>query len=673
MAKKHLILTLGTLAASAPANAQTAAAPPPADPAAQPRASSAVTMPEAMRETMRPSQAERDAMAAREEEALSKPAAWGEMSRDELEKSVGGRTLLEIKVQQATLEAIADSMRAASGVDIFTQPQIIPQLAGAPPFYGPPGAVLPAYKPPTFSFDISKRPFWEAVRAMILAQAAREKVVGQVFAGSTYGFGRSIFNDISGPRNELFAMQRPFAASSLGLSPVHIVPPDPRSLASLGGTMITLSPEQKANWLRQMQAPSLRPASPRADGALWQLGRSSPFEGGDLSRGRSFSSWPCLFVLDYIARKQDNYLAPDASEAPPKPQEPAKAPPAAAPGAGGVLPRMLPGAPAALDEWQQSVALQMRAYVDPRVRQYRNVRLVVDEASDESGHDLRRDDFTRPRQVRLGERADLDLAIALSLPRDRPAKSDRLHLRGALLFWVPARISTAEFALGADGTAARQAIFFGQAAGLKMKLSRGEGKAWLLSSDVELKGDQGQLDFRRELGPALSDDDGYRAGLTMPGSVRVQSADGCEWTLRPFGEEQKLTLNAGENLISHKTNYVGAFRRARNATGTFEGTTSGNGAGYSSASGSLVPPRSSNGSGNLESAVGAVPVPPDGYAYTENVTWQLEPGHAAGGDGGACGTGEEPPAISKIFFDTPQEWREVRVPFEFRDLPLPPR
>jgi hypothetical protein len=71
-------------------------------------------------------------------------------------------------------------------------------------------------------------------------------------------------------------------------------------------------------------------------------------------------------------------------------------------------------------------------------------------------------------------------------------------------------------------------------------------------------------------------------------------------------------------MISRKTHYVGAFRRAR--------------------------------------------------SYTKNVTWQLEPT-----SDGACGTGDQPPAITKIFFDAPQEWREVRVLFEFRDLPLPPR
>ena len=381
-------------------------------------------------------------------------------------------------------------------------------------------------------------------------------------------------------------------------------------------------------------------------------------------------------MVDYIARKQDDYLAPDASEdaseaAPKADSKPESQPPTEvkAPPAPQVL--VMGGSnsatPMVLDEWRQSVALQMRAYIDPRLTGYRNVRMTVDEARDEAGHDLRRADFAKPRRVRLGTSADLSLPIALQLPRER---GDKLHLRGALLLWVPARVATAEFALGDDGTATRQAIFWGQSAGLKIKLSQGEGKSWMLASDVEMKGDHGQLDFRREMGPALNDDDGYRAGLVLPGSVRVQSANGCEWKLRPFSEEQKLSLNAGADLISRKTDFVGAFRRGRTQNGSFEGSSSGGGGSLSS-SGDVSALGIDHRNGILAN-VAPMPVPPDGYAYTENVTWQLEPGGTRA-DGGACGTGEGPPAITKILFDTPQEWREVRVPFDFKDLPLPPR
>lgn len=711
MTNKFFVLATSALVATACAHGQTAlpgaATEPAAPPAQPPPAQPPPWTPEQLREAQqqaqqaqRRAQVEREAMEARQEEALSKPAAWGEMNRDELEKSIGGRTLVEVKATQATLEQVADMMRAQAKLDVFTAAQLTAQLtARLPGATAIPSVPAPqaagGYKPPTYDFDVSRRPLWEAVRAMSLAVAARQLENQAAFSGYGYGYGgygNSLFNDIGGPRNEMLRMPTPPASASLRLAPVLITRPAPSTTVppSPGGKEPSAEEKQR---MAQAQAPRITAASPRNPDALWQLSSSESYSGSygesdNFAQGRAYASWPCLFLIDYIARKQEDYLAPDASEALPKALAKAPDAPTGAAGAPQVLAPAVARAGAqtppkaagqtsqsqrvALNEWSQRVALQMRAYVEPRLRQYRNVRLVVDEARDEAGRDLRHADFAKPRRIMQGQgnqlgygqpNAALNLPIMLDLPRER---GDKLHLRGALLFWVPARMATVEVPLDDSSVAARQAIFWGQAVGMKVKLSRSGGKTWLLGTDIEMKGTSGQLDFRREMGVALTDDESYRAGLILPGSVRAQSEDGSTWRLKPFSEEQKLTLNAGEDMISRKTNYIGAFRNARSPDGYFTGYTSGGG-GSGIASGSfaasLQRPNSS-----LESAIALASVPPDGYAYTENVTWQLEPT----GDG-AGGTGDEPPAITKIFFDAPQEWREVRVPFEFRDLPLPPR
>ena len=703
MALKFFILAASALVTTACAHGQTTlpGAADPAVPPAQPQPPTPPT-PEQMRqaqqqaqEAQRRAQVEREAMEARQEEALSRPAAWAEMNRDELEKSIGGRTLVEVKAKQATLEEVADMMRAQAKLDVFTSTQLLACLPGAtnPPVPAPQPAG--SYKPPTYDFDISRRPIWEAVRAMSLAVAAHELENQAAFPSYSYGgyggFGSSLFNDIGGPRNEMLRMPAPPASPSLRLAPVLITRPAPPPAAPPGSGGQEPSAEEKqkmAEAQAQAQAPRITAASPRNPEALWQLSSSGPFGGSfgesdNFAHGRAYASWPCLFLIDHIARRQEDYLAPDTSEAPTAPTGAAGAPQVLAPAVARAGANTTPGIvgqtgqshQAALNEWSQRVALQMRAYVEPRLRQYRNVRLVVDEAKDEAGHDLRHAEFTKPRRIiqsqgdqyRYGQpNAALNLPIMLDLPRER---GDKLHLRGALLFWVPGRVATIEVPLDEGGAAARQAIFWGQAVGLKVKLSQGAAKSWLLSSDIEMKGASGQLNFRREMGAALTDDESYRAGLILPGSVRAQSEDGCTWRLKPFSEEQKLTLNAGEDMISRKTNYIGGFRYARSPDGFFSGYTSGGG-GLAVRSGTFA---TLNGSGSItvEQMVAPTPISPDAYAYTENVTWQLEP------SGDACGTGEEPggkpPAITKILFDAPQEWREVRVPFEFKDLPLPPR
>ncbi len=622
--------------------------------------------------------ADRKEMEAREEEALSKPASWAPMSLTELEQSIGGRTLVEVKAKDITLEEVATSMRAQTQLDIFTQQQILPPQQDEQLEQARNHGTL---RKITYDFDISKRPLWEAVRALSIAQIAWDKAQGRDTARGFPGYSPrySVFGDTDSLQNGLFPTPSPFVLPTLALSPVVVVRPDPPSEESLASMRPDLPADQREAMRRQMMAPLTQPASPRAAGVLWQLGPSVTNRAVDMSQGRAASSWPCLFLVDTIARRQEGNLAPDPSEAPPTPlpaapkaEEDAKA----RPDAPQVLAAAEP-ASAPRGEWQQNVALQMRAFVDPRLHAYRNVRLVLDEASDESGHDLRREDFIKPHRVKLGEGADLNLPIALQMPIVRGDKSTKLHLRGALLFWVPARITTTEFTLDKDGTAMGQAILWGQATDMKVKLARGKDGAWMLSSTLNLNSDHGQLDFRREMGPALNEDDSYRAGLTMPGSVRVVGADGHEWKLRSWGEDQKLTLNAGVDMISRKTDYVGSFRRARTPDGTLESII-GPSEDRLRTSGSFMSPGGLIPGLRIGDKIPMAPVPPDGFAYQESVTWQLEPGGAggagaAGNAGGAGAAGDEPPIITKIFFDAPQEWREVRVPFEFKDLPLPPR
>jgi hypothetical protein len=470
----------------------------------------------------------------------------------ELERFIGGRTLLTIDLKEATLEEVAAALSKSSGQKIaaFAGPQLPTVRMG--PNGLEPGEPLPL---PRFTISAKDKPFWEAVLGWQLDAINR--------AGE---------EDV-----------KPGNPTPTGLPTFDIAKSDAGFVAS---------------------------------------------SGNGLTRGRAVVAWPFLVLGTELRRSQDASLRPVGLAEPDQPHQRPNKPGRPA----STAPETPPGATPEEKRWNDRLTLSTQLYVDPKLSPS-GLTCEIVEAVDGKGNDLRLpEDATRI----FGGRSD---AIQIPLS-SRPAMGKRLaKLRGVLHFSVVTRSkhwetdllqTPVEDVLQLDGNNFT----------VRFKGVKPEAGGWSAVFTAESRG--GHLKRFWESRFESSNPTGLSAvwGGTNPTGV-------LDFT----GTPQIDLVDAGGRSLRGMT---GGSRR------TLRGTTSGNGAATSA-----------------PATLDASPVPADvavNWTYTEEQTVNFRPemGRLFRTDGLTL---PRTPPIGppvKLIVDFPIEHRQVSVPFEFTDLPLPP-
>lgn len=469
------------------------------------------------------------------------------MSLAELEKFIGGRTLLTLKLQNATLEEVAVAMSQSSGLDIAVRPTPKPF---APPNRpdGQPGAYTP---PPTprFTLEAKEQPFWEALLAWQRGARTSEPSSAQkrvVVLPNSVSYGVSV--------------------------------PSPGLQRSLDG--------------------------------FWLQDRST------LSEGRGLAVWPSLFVATSLTRNQQAFLDANGlreiattENAPPLLGKSA-APVAVAP-VGAAPEKPQPEA----ERWADRLTLNMQAYIDPKIRPTA-LRCDIEEAIDDKGNDLR---WTASRDVSraitnpsmMGGSTGTPLNISL---RSQPGMGKRLvKLRGVLRVVVVTRSQhweTTQLQTLTDGSIWQDGGEFQ----VQFKGLEKQGDGWSVKFAAESRGTHLKRLWEQ---------------------VRFRGLGETGWRVLEFDDSRMRLID--ENGRS------------------FESSGESGSRGLASGKGEQV-------SANVS------PPPPDIENYTYNEVRAI--GFRKPFDLGNSTVIMGRPV--KLIVDFPREKREVIVPFEFTDLPLPP-
>lgn len=503
------------------------------------------------------------------------------ISLAELEKFIGGRTTLTLKLKDATIEEVADAMSESSGLDITVRPTPTPFRSNSPSIPpliptdrpdGPPPTYTPP-PPPRFTLEAKEQPFWEALFAWKGAARAAD-----------------------------------VAALKEAAATPPVVSPDGRSVRQYAKRTPTVSVE----------------GQPGQNG-LWLSPNSR------LPNGRQISTWPMVMVATGIQRSQSGLFDPD-----PFTRQ-------------NFVPPALANAPAdgnrtrAMDDeavsWSDRLSVSLSAFFDPKLKP-QSMQYEVEEAIDDRGNDLR----PQLQSNRVGINSSgfsygpsyFSSSVSINLEA-RPAMGKQLKkLRGVLHFIVPVRHEKWEISDVKTPTqrnlSRSDGLYQIQFAGLQ-KATNG----WTAKFIVEAQGEKAK----------------QLSGNRWPGFL---------W-------------ESGGNFTAR---YVGSWGGGQQDFG-LQGM-------------SLVDDQGrtfiASGSGVSARAEGRVEVPKpnvspptprtEKYAYRAEQTVTFSSATDANGQpvfgaptGAGAANGEMGMPV-KLIINIPVERREVSVPFEFTDLPLPP-
>jgi hypothetical protein len=473
----------------------------------------------------------------------------------ELERFLGGRTLVTVDLKNATLSQVGAALSESTRLKIA--PRAI-RHTGQSATTLPPGATRPPEitppPEPTFTLAANKQPFWEALRDWSLASR------------HAAGEAKKAALPQNGPR-----------------IPLETMPTSVQVQRGMGD---------------------------------WEL---SP--GDNLAEGRAVSAWPFLIIGSDLRRVQDGRLT-DAG------LEELASPPATAL-AQAVSTKPVP------DEkhWQDRLLLTALVLPDPKFNPT-NLSFDVEEAIDEKGNDLR-----APR----GEKKRFSGTYSISLSgsphfvvlASRPDMGKRLvKLRGTLSCDVVTRTHHWETK---DPMKPVKDILYGKGGDYKIRYTGmvPNGTTWKTTLEVQSRGSHLENYWKRrvENGPgALAGSSSYLGGIFEytgpPMDLRLSDAQERNFMARPGSHFNRVERSA-----------TGIEATANQATNT---------AASSPADFSTTPPDIAQN-----------------WNYFETYTFEFYPPYANPGT----------PAAGKpanLSFDLPIERRQVSVPFEFTDLPLPP-
>jgi hypothetical protein len=475
----------------------------------------------------------------------------------ELERFLGGRTLLKVDLKEATLDQVAAALTEASGQKIVVAPATRRVMGGLEAETAAPG--------PTFNLKASDKPFWQAIRDwQIEARRADDA------AKAAKGEGGNTFVDWGG-----------------------IVP-------------------------NSVQVKKVEPG--------FQLEQSNI-----LADGRGVAAWPFLLIGTDLRRVQDARLSEtglrelvpfvdyfDSRQAVQSPVAVAKTP-----------------APEE-KRWDDKLIFSLSALPDPKLVPA-GLRCEVVEAIDDKGNDLRLPNATANRFGGssfndLGAGSPLQIALA-----SRPSMGKRLvKLRGVLHFNVVTRTQhweTTDFTTPVEDT---------------LRLEGGE--------------------FKIRFAGLVPSGDGWR--LTF-------EADSTGSHLKQFWNKRYEARRQGFVGPAGILDFTGvpAMQLVDDRGRIFQYRNSGGTAG-------LHPRNQPEGVAALPASPDLSPVPPDvaqtwKYDEARVFTFSSPSGRRVLGlnPGKSPIQDETPPPMGKpvkLSVDFPVERREVSVPFEFTDLPLPP-
>lgn len=513
------------------------------------------------------------------------------MSLTELEELIGGRTLLTLKLQNATLEEVATAMSQSSKLEVTVRPMPtrLPQNSQSIPLLIPTqraDALPPTYTPlpaPRFTIEAKEQPFWEALfawkNAARLADAAALKD----------------------------AVATPPAVS-----------PDGRNVRKLPTRTPTLSVEER-----------------HGEKGLWV----SP--NGGLPNGRLISTWPVVMVATGITRSQSGQFASDPfmrqnAVAPALANNPAAAAPQTR----------------AMDDdivvWSDWLSVNLNTFFDPKIKP-QGVFCEVLEAIDDRGNDLRPNTkysrFPMISPIRTISPVlsygtfDSGASIPINL-QPHPAMGRQLKkLRGVLHFTILARSEKWEIS---DVNAPAQRNIWQDGALFQMRFSGLEraDNGWMARFIVEAQGEKAKR-FYSNWAPG-ADGGGYSFSAPNPsGNYNATFVGGEDFGVRGIS----LADDRGRTFITSRS---GSLTRAE---------------------GRVTPQKT-----NL-----SPPTPrTEKYTYLSEQTVTFSASTDAGGQGlrgittGAGVTNLPMGMPVKLTLNIPLEKREVTIPFEFTDLPLPP-
>lgn len=480
----------------------------------------------------------------------------------ELERLLGGRTLLSLNLKDASIQEVTAAMSQSSGQKIgpfLPVPEWAPdQPAGQYLRVG--GAPVSEVKPfpPTATFTLAAQgqPFWEALRSWNIEARRAAKAVAK---------------DAS-PYIRTFRIPQA-TLSSFGVAQT------PNGWQTIPG-----------NWL--------------AD-------------------GRAVSAWPFLVVATAIERAQAARLSASGLREPEPPRDPlalikrinTKAPEPTSP----------PAAPTPEEKrWSEQLVLDAYALPDPKIFPS-DLSCEITEAVDDKGNDLRLPsgaamDFSGRGSSDIGKGRPFQIALA-----SKPGMSKKLvRLRGVLRFSLPTRTyhwETTDLTTPVENTLREGGNDFK----IAFKGVTGEGNSWRAAFEAQSQGKHLEQFWRNRVDHQNRNITGSHGiwGLAGIDSVRLVDANG-------------RTFQRGG--VDTSTDGIGR-RYTPNA------------------------PDPQPVSPDLS------PVPDDvaenwWYHESHNLSFESPaPGLEAGGTVG-------PPI--KLIVDFALDRRQVEVPFEFTDLPLPP-
>jgi hypothetical protein len=375
-----------------------------------------------------------------------------------------------------------------------------------------------------------------------------------------------------------------------------------------------------------------------------------PGSSDEIATGRAFNAWPCLFLVTDFTRHQNLSLHEPEAEARAEAGEKVRE---------GVRERE--GEVVEGGQMSEALSLSLAIYLEPKLLERAKVRLIVSEARDDAGEDLLRE---RPNGVPEAPVVSTNTVLGGGSLRHiinlkpRQARGSKLAvLRGVAHIRYPMQVQEREIT-DFNGPQSFALSAFGMP----------------LSAQFELPQIQdGQLRFKTSV--TLNSEQGGRV---------LQK--GVQERIRGGWHEGLL----GGYLLPDPTSYSFTDTQGR----IWRGRGGGGGASLQGPNGQPVPVTS------------PPQPPPDNFVYTEERESSLylvppeSPAPLASSGprvtinpsvlnrtGGGTYISQNPgPSVSQVSpeelaqvkftkatFTTEAEWRTLEVPFEFRDLPLPPR
>jgi hypothetical protein len=495
------------------------------------------------------------------------------VSLAELEKLIGGRTTLTLKLENATLEEVTAAMSQSSGVEIMVKPERISTLAqnrmsmmrllppdkadAAPPAYTPP-------PPPRFTLEAKEQPFWEALFAW------RDLAVKADMA----------------------------ALKAVATTPATVLP---------NGSSARQFP-------RRTPLVSVQGQQERQGLLIAQTGA--------LPSGRRIATWPMLLLASHIQRSQKGQINPD-------PFNNLMREISARPAETDVLTTDTTQARALEDDavvWDDQLTVNLVTFFDPKLNP-QNVQCHIEEAVDDLGNDLRLRSID-PMIYRSRGASSPGTLYPIQL-NPRPAMGKRLKkLRGTVRFIVPVRHEQWEIT-DLKTTAGRSFSRNGNLYQLQFSGLERVGADWKAKFLVQARSEKVNTSGMRYRGWL-----GYSIGGSSQGNFGLGAANLIDQQGRSFGPPSTHYNTSdqahnvpGNRAVSPPTPDIEKWEFREEQTATF--STSANARGLDPASAGGISPVTNQANSQL-----GMPV--------------------------------------KLILNIPVEMREVSVPFEFTDLPLPP-